>query len=174
MLNRMRNNPGLLIKLKNKQAAKLLIIPCIATQPLRNLIHLLRRPNPTVKNTHTFPLGLTACLPAHDEAFVTNAGAMVRVGGSASVFDDALGEDSEAYVADYGYATPGHGGGPEGGVVGYAAADGGEVRVGGGEEVERYVWGEDFWGEGGGEEGWEAGLQDAEGWGRGLLALYFM
>lgn len=50
-------------------------------------------------------------------------------------------------------------------MVGDAAGDGGEVRVGGGEEVEGYVGREDFGGEGGGEEGWEAGLEDSEGCG---------
>ena len=76
----------------------------------------------------------------------------------------ALGEDVEAHVTDDGDAAPGHGEGPEGGVVGDAAGDGGEVRVRGGEEVQGYVWGEDFGGEGGSEEGGEAGLEDAEGW----------
>ena len=49
-------------------------------------------------------------------------------------------------------------------MVGYAAGDGGKVRVGGGEEVESYVGGEDFGGEGRGEEGGEARLEDSEGW----------
>ena len=42
------------------------------------------------------------------------------------------------------------------------AGDGGEVWVRGGEEVECYVRGEDVWGEGGGEEGGEVGLEDSE------------
>ena len=52
-------------------------------------------------------------------------------------------------------------------MVGYAAGDGGKVRVSGGEEVESYVGGEDFGGEGRGEEGGEAGLEDSEGWSDG-------
>jgi len=175
MLNRMRYNPPLLIKLENEQAAKLLIIPRIATQPFRNLVHLLRRLYPAVKHTHTFSLRLPARLPSHDEALVADAGAMVRVGRPASVLDDAFGEDGEADVSDDGDAAPGHGRGPEGGVVCYAAADGGEVGVGGGEEVECYMWGEDFGGVGGGEECWEAGLEDAEGWvGRCVSALLYL
>lgn len=43
-------------------------------------------------------------------------------------------------------------------MVGDAAGDGGEVRVGGGEQVEGYMRGEDFRGKGRGEEGREAGL----------------
>ena len=55
-------------------------------------------------------------------------------------------EDFEPDVADDGDAAPGYGGGPEGGVVGDAAGDGGEVGVRGGEEVEGYLGGEDFGG----------------------------
>ena len=45
-----------------------------------------------------------------------------------------------------------------------AAGYGREVWVRGGEEVECYVRGEDVWGEGGGEEGGEVGLEDSESW----------
>jgi hypothetical protein len=47
-------------------------------------------------------------------------------------------------------------------VVGDAAGGAGQVWVRGGEEVERYLRGKDLGREGGGEEGWKAGLEDAE------------
>lgn len=62
------------------------------------------------------------------------------------------------------HATPGYRGRPEGGGVGDAAGDGGEMGVRGGEEVEGYLRGEDFLGEWGLEEGWEAGLEGSESW----------
>lgn len=91
-------------------------------------------------------------------------GERVRASAPAAIFDDAFGQDDESHVADDGHSAPGHGRGPEGGVVGDTAADGGEVGVCGGEEVEGYARGEDFGREGGGEEGGEAVLEDAEGW----------
>lgn len=88
-----------------------------------------------------------------------------------AVFNDSLAENYEFDVADDGDAAPGYGGGPEGGVVGDAAGDGGEVRVRGGEEVQADVGGEDFGGEGGGEEGREAGLDGTEGYIRWILVF---
>lgn len=74
---------------------------------------------------------------------------------------NSFGEDFETHVR---HAAPCYGGGPEGGAVGYAPGDGGEVGVCGGEEVQGYLGGEDFLGEGGLEEGREAGLEDSESW----------
>jgi hypothetical protein len=48
-------------------------------------------------------------------------------------------------------------------VVGDAARDGGEMGMGGGKEVEGYVGGKYFSGEGRSEEGGEAGLESLEG-----------
>ncbi len=48
-------------------------------------------------------------------------------------------------------------------MVGDAASDGGEVRVGCWEEVEGYVRGEDGGGEGVREEGGEVGEEDVKG-----------
>jgi len=67
------------------------------------------------------------------------------------------------HVADDGYAAPSYGGGPEGGMVGDAAGDGGEVWMRGGEEVEGYVGGKYFGGKGRSKEGGEAGLESLEG-----------
>lgn len=50
------------------------------------------------------------------------------VGGS--VFHDALAEDDELDIADDGDAAPGHRSSPEGGMVGDAAGDCGEMGVG--------------------------------------------
>lgn len=47
-------------------------------------------------------------------------------------------------------------------MVGDAAGDGGEVWMGGGEQVESDVWREDFGGKRRGEEAWESGLEDAK------------
>lgn len=80
------------------------------------------------------------------------------------MLDHALGEDDELHVADDGDAAPRYRGGPESGVVGDAARDGGEVWMRGGEEVEGYVRREDFGGEGRGEESGEAGLEGLKGW----------
>ena len=49
-------------------------------------------------------------------------------------------------------------------MVGYAAGDGGEVWVGGGEEVEGYMRRKDFGREGRCEESGEAGLEGANCW----------
>lgn len=75
---------------------------------------------------------------------------------------DSFREDEEVDVADEGDAAPGYGGGPEGGAVGDAAGDGGEVGVCGGEEMECYLGGEDFLGEGRLKECWETFLEDSE------------
>ena len=50
-------------------------------------------------------------------------------------------------------------------MVGYTAGNGGKVRVGGWEEVERDMGGENLLRERGGEESREAGLEDSECWG---------
>ena len=49
-------------------------------------------------------------------------------------------------------------------MVGDAAGDGREVGMRGGEKMQGDVWGQDFLGEGRGEEGGEAVLEDLEGW----------
>ncbi len=67
------------------------------------------------------------------------------------------------HVADNGDTAPGYGGGPKGGVVCDTAGNGGEVWMRGREEMEGYVGGEDFGGEGRGKEGREAGLEGLEG-----------
>lgn len=70
------------------------------------------------------------------------------------------------HVADDGNTAPGYGGGPESRVVGDAARDGGKVWMRGGEEVEGYMGGEYFSGQGRGEEAGEAGLEGLKGWQR--------
>lgn len=176
MLDRMGEYPPLPIKLKDEQARKL---PPLAG-PLRTADLLpppgRHRPSPTIVlqpsplTSHTLPAleqqsrqtpaaaAAPYGPPAHDELVLHGARA---TGGFTH---HALGEDLEADVAEARQAVPGYRGGPEGGLVGDAAAHGGEVGVGRGEEVERYGGGEDLLRQGGVEEGWEAGLQDAEGW----------
>ena len=51
-------------------------------------------------------------------------------GVSRSVLHDALAENYELDIADNWDATPGHRGGPEGCMIGNAAGDCGEVRMG--------------------------------------------
>lgn len=91
-------------------------------------------------------LDLALLAPAHDELLLDGAGAAGQEGQG--LRGHALGEDLELDVADDGDAVPGDGGGPKGGVVGDSAGDDGEMRVRGGEELERDVGGEDVLREG--------------------------
>lgn len=131
----MTYDPPLRIKLKDKQPRKFsLSLP----KPFRNLIPIL-----ILARQRT---------PSHNQLLRT------------AVLDNALREDFQPHVADEWETAPCDGGCVEGGGVGDAAGDGGEMRVGGGEEVEGYLRGEDFLGEGRLEERWELGLEDSEGW----------
>lgn len=141
MLNNMLNNPPLFIKLKDKQPRKLILLP--------------RRHTPLV-STHPLPNRP----PPHHQLLSRRYAARVE-GRGAGGLHHSLGEDLEAHVADYGDPAPGDGGGPDGGDVGDAAVNGGEVGVGRGEEVECYLWGENGGGEGREEEGGEERLECA-------------
>lgn len=170
MLNRMTQYPPLLVKLEYEQPGKLpplprpLPSPDLLPPPARHrpVLFYHRRPVGRLPLRKQQPGQAAAAAPdrppAHDQLVLDGA----RAAGPLA--HHALREDLEAHVAETGDAVPGDGGGPEGGLVGDAAADGGEVGVRRGEEVEGYGGREDVLREGGVEEGREAGLQDSEGW----------
>ena len=142
----MRHDPPFLIELENEQTAKLLVVTRIPTKPLGDLVNLFAT---------AATGGFATRSPANDEFlgadcrgdFFVRRGRRGRgrrgqcreVVASSAVFHDTLGEDCEADVADYRDSTPCYGGRPEGGVVGDAAGDGGEMGMCRGEEVETYV-----------------------------------
>lgn len=159
MLNRMRQYAPFLVKFEDEQSVEFRVSVAHA-EPFGYLIDgsvVAVVQGPSIL-TLGWGLGLSARFPAHDEALVVDA-----FGRGGAVFDHALAEYDKFDVADDGNAAPGYRCGPKRGMVGDAAGDGGEVRVGGGEEVEGYVRGEYFLRQGRGEESGEMGLECSEG-----------
>lgn len=178
MLNRMPYYPPFLIKLKDKNPRELVLV--LSLELLLRRGRLVRR-STTADDELLDPIdGIAtrvrgvgvdtprpvamprspARFPFDDEMLVAVA---VARRDRVVVPHHAFGEDGELHVADEGHAAPGYGRGPQGGDVGDSSCDGGEVRVGGGEEVEGYLGTEDFAGEGGLQEGGEAVVEDLHG-----------
>lgn len=154
-LDGMIQYPPLLVKLERKEPHKLLRqllpVPLPARHPRGEVPQELGREGRRLRD------------PPHDHHLVQRPRARRREGEGPGLQADAL--DLDADVADYGEAVPREGRGPEGGLVGCLAVCDGEVRVGGGEEVERDVWGEDLGGEGLLEDCREAFFEDGYRWG---------
>lgn len=156
MLNGVAQDPSLAVKLKDEQAREALL----ACALLAGLKALAEWQPPSYA-------GAAGGLPAHSELL----GA--RPCPLAMLLDHALRQDLELHVADDGKAVPGDGRGPERGNVGDASRNGGEVRVGRGEEVQADIGSEDLLREGRLKEGGEALLEDTQSWEGMPLALIF-
>lgn len=159
MLDGVRQYPPLGVKVEDEEARKGLVRIDAAREPQRR-----QRDARSGLGLGRLVLGPALLAPAHDELLRYGARAARQKGEGLG--GDALGEDLEPDVADDGDAVPGDGRGPEGGGVGDAAGDGGEVRVRRGEEAEGDVGGENVLRERGLEERREVFLEDPEGWRR--------
>jgi hypothetical protein len=158
----MRDDPPLLIEFEYEQSTELLtiVLALPTTQPLCYLIHVLARAYAFVKSSYAFILRLPDRLPPYDQLLRPRGEGGERVPG---VLDHALGDDPQFDVSDERNAAPRDRRGPESGGVGDAPGNGGEMRVGGGKEMESDLRGEDLLRKGRLEESWKALLEDAEG-----------
>lgn len=139
MLNGVRHDPALLVKLKDEEAGKLLVVAHVAAQELGDLVDLVAAArDAAVQRAHAAALRLATRLPPHNELLVA------EVESRGAVLDDALGEDDEADVADNGYPTPCHRGSPQRGEVGNSAGYSGQMGMCRGEEMECDLWREDL------------------------------
>lgn len=101
MFDCVRDDAALFVKFKDKQAAKLLVVARVASQPLGDLVHLFAGADAAVKRSHAFTLGLPAGFPPHDEPFF--------VAADAAALHDPLAKDDKLHVAHDRDSPPGHG-----------------------------------------------------------------
>jgi hypothetical protein len=128
-LDRMSPDSAALVKLKHHQALKLLLVADVSAEPFRDLVDPLTASDAAEGGSDAEPASLALGAKADDEL-------LSRIGRGRQ---HSFGEDGQPDVGEEGQPAPCHWCCPEGGVVGYSAGDGGEVRVGRGKEVKGYA-----------------------------------